>query len=106
LIQRPPHDRHSDRESEKCPPDLETLERDVDLQDIVTLNLSRAVQRNRWARSETMCRTRRSRQDDGRPGAPSVFKSKRRSGNSGHGENVLALSKSVRTIRQAGPVPT
>ncbi len=32
------------RVSEKCPPDMETLERDVDLQDIVTLNLSRAVQ--------------------------------------------------------------
>lgn len=32
------------RVSEKCPPDLDTLEQDVDLQDIVTLNLSRAVQ--------------------------------------------------------------
>ena len=28
----------------KCPPDASTLEADFDLQDIVTLNLSRAVQ--------------------------------------------------------------
>ena len=32
------------RVSDKCPPDLETLGRDPDLQDIVALNLTRAVQ--------------------------------------------------------------
>jgi len=32
------------RISEKCPPDVETLKSDVDLQDILALNLSRAVQ--------------------------------------------------------------
>lgn len=32
------------RVAEKCPDDAETLSREVDLQDIVTLNLSRAVQ--------------------------------------------------------------
>lgn len=32
------------RVTEKCPPDVETLEGDVDLQDILALNLSRAVQ--------------------------------------------------------------
>jgi uncharacterized protein YutE (UPF0331/DUF86 family) len=32
------------RVSEKCPPDVETLKRDLDLQDILSLNLSRAVQ--------------------------------------------------------------
>lgn len=32
------------RIKEKCPPDLETLESDPDLQDIITLNLTRAVQ--------------------------------------------------------------
>ena len=32
------------RVSEKCPPDAETLLHDFDLQDIVALNLSRAVQ--------------------------------------------------------------
>ena len=32
------------RVSEKCPPDVETLLRDFDLQDILALNLSRAVQ--------------------------------------------------------------
>jgi len=33
------------RVKEKCPPDAATLARDLDLQDIVTLNLTRAVQR-------------------------------------------------------------
>jgi uncharacterized protein YutE (UPF0331/DUF86 family) len=32
------------RVSEKCPPDVETLKHDLDLQDILSLNLSRAVQ--------------------------------------------------------------
>ena len=32
------------RVADKCPPDPETLERDLDLQDIIALNLSRAVQ--------------------------------------------------------------
>jgi uncharacterized protein YutE (UPF0331/DUF86 family) len=32
------------RVSEKCPADFETLKRDLDLQDILALNLSRAVQ--------------------------------------------------------------
>lgn len=32
------------RVSAKCPADAETLERDVDAQDIITLNLTRAVQ--------------------------------------------------------------
>lgn len=32
------------RVEEKCPPDVETLARDVDAQDILSLNLSRAVQ--------------------------------------------------------------
>lgn len=32
------------RVAEKCPPDVDTLKRDLDLQDILTLNLSRAVQ--------------------------------------------------------------
>ena len=32
------------RVADKCPDDAETLAREVDLQDIVTLNLSRAVQ--------------------------------------------------------------
>jgi uncharacterized protein YutE (UPF0331/DUF86 family) len=32
------------RISEKCPPDLETLKNDLDIQDILALNLSRAVQ--------------------------------------------------------------
>lgn len=32
------------RIAEKCPPDPETLERDSDLQDIIALNLTRAVQ--------------------------------------------------------------
>ncbi len=32
------------RVADKCPPDPETLERDPDLQDIITLNLTRAVQ--------------------------------------------------------------
>ena len=33
-----------ERVSHKCPPDVETLARDFDLQDILALNLSRAVQ--------------------------------------------------------------
>jgi uncharacterized protein YutE (UPF0331/DUF86 family) len=32
------------RVTEKCPRDVETLKRDLDLQDIIALNLSRAVQ--------------------------------------------------------------
>jgi uncharacterized protein YutE (UPF0331/DUF86 family) len=32
------------RVSEKCPPDVETLKHDLDLQDILSLNLTRAVQ--------------------------------------------------------------
>ncbi len=32
------------RVTEKCPVDAETLVRDVDAQDIITLNLTRAVQ--------------------------------------------------------------
>lgn len=32
------------RVADKCPPDPEVLTRDIDLQDIVTLNLTRAVQ--------------------------------------------------------------
>ncbi len=32
------------RVADKCPPDSETLERDPDLQDIIALNLTRAVQ--------------------------------------------------------------
>ena len=32
------------RITDKCPPDSETLGRDIDLQDIITLNLTRAVQ--------------------------------------------------------------
>jgi hypothetical protein len=32
------------RGQEKCPPDMDTLVKDIDAQDILTLNLTRAVQ--------------------------------------------------------------